>query len=477
MTSAVLAPVRVHARPDPTLNRWLWLVKWLLVLPHLVLLALLWPAFAVLSVIALVAIAITGRYPQPLFDFNVGVLRWTWRVAYYAYGALATDRYPPFSLGEHPEYPATLDIPYPPRLSRGLVLVKWFLALPHLLIVAVFIGAGTYLVSQTGQWALNLGGLIGLLTLAAGVALLFTGRYPQGLFDFILGLDRWVLRVAAYVGLMTDTYPPFRLDLGGPDPAAAAIVPTPPRTARPPAPWGAGRITAAVVGSLMILAGLGTAGGGITLGIIDQTRTDTGLISTSPVTIDIDAAAARLGPFDLTWTGPAEWTAASALGQVQVTGRAANTDTALFIGIGPAAAVADYLAGVRTAQLTPLGAVITATDGPADTPANPPAAQGFWSAASSGTGAQTLTWSSAPGSWTLVIMNADGSAGVRATATLAAAAPALASLVLALLITGALLALSGAGLVIAATMTRRHHAPTAPPFDPTHTLTRGTGPS
>ena len=374
MTSAVLTPVRVHARPDPTLNRWLWLVKWLLVLPHLVLLALLWPAFAVLSVIALVAIAITGRYPQPLFDFNVGVLRWTWRVAYYAYGALATDRYPPFSLGEHPEYPATLDIPYPPRLSRGLVLVKWLLALPHLLIVAVFIGAGTYLVSQTGQWALNLGGLIGLLTLAAGVALLFTGRYPQGLFDFILGLDRWVLRVAAYVGLMTDTYPPFRLDLGGPDPAAAAIVPTPPRTARPPAPWGAGRITAAVVGSLLILAGLGTAGGGITLGIIDQTRTDTGLISTSPVTIDIDAAAAQLGPVDLTWTGPAEWTAASALGQVQVTGRAANTDTALFIGIGPAAAVADYLAGVRTAQLTPLGAVITATDGPADTPANPPAA-------------------------------------------------------------------------------------------------------
>ena len=456
MTSAVLIPVRVQARLDPTLNRWLWLVKWLLVLPHVVLLALLWPAFAVLSVIALVAIAITGHYPHALFGFNVGVLRWTWRVAYYAYGALATDHYPPFSLGEHPDYPATLDIPYPPRLSRGLVFVKWLLALPHLLIVAVFIGAGTYLVSQTGQWAMNLGGLVGLLTLAAGVALLFTGHYPQGLFDFILGLDRWVLRVAAYVGLMTDTYPPFRLDLGGSDPATATLAPKPPPIATPAPAWRVGRVAAAVGGSLLILAGLGAAGSGIALGVVDHTRTDTGLISTPPVIIDTAAAAAQLGPVDLSWTGPAEWTAAAALGQVQVTARAANSDAALFIGVGPAADVADYFADVRTAQLTPLGEVRTAADSVPVRPATPPAAQSFWAAASDGTGTQTLTWASAPGTWTVVIMNADGTAGVQAIATLAAAAPALASLVLALLITGAGLALCGAGLVTAAAIPRRN---------------------
>lgn len=210
-TSVPARPVRVTARLDAPLSRWLWLVKWILVIPHYVVLFFLWIAFTLVSVIAFFAILFTERYPRALFDFNVGVLRWSWRVAYYSYGALATDRYPPFSLREEPDYPARLDIVYPARLSRGLVLVKWWLlAIPHYIVMGFFLG-GWHL----GWWD---GGLVAVLTLIAAVILAFTEKYPRDLFDLIMGLNRWVLRVAAYVALMTDAYPPFRLDMGGAEP-------------------------------------------------------------------------------------------------------------------------------------------------------------------------------------------------------------------------------------------------------------------
>jgi len=229
-------PLQLTGELSPRLSRWLWLVKWLLAIPHCVVLFFLWIGFAVVSVVAFFAILFTGRYPRGLFDFNVGVLRWTWRVGFYSYSALGTDQYPPFTLKDAPDYPARLEVEYPESLSRGLVLVKWWLlALPHYLVVAVF--AGGDWAARTGlgnDWMWSSGGLVGLVGLLvffAGVVLLFTGRYPKSLYEFVLGMNRWVFRVAAYAARMTDAYPPFRLDMGGNEPptgtAGDSVLPTP----------------------------------------------------------------------------------------------------------------------------------------------------------------------------------------------------------------------------------------------------------
>ena len=230
-------PLQLTGEFSPRLSRGLWLVKWLLAIPHFVVLFFLWIAFAVSTVVAFFAILFTGRYPRSIFDFNVGVLRWSWRVGFYSHSALGTDRYPPFTLKDVPDYPAHLEVAYPKSLSRGLVLVKWWLlALPHYLVVAVFAGgawAGVNAANDDSGWTSGVG-LIDLLLLIAGVVLLFTGRYPKGIFDFVLGMDRWVYRVVAYAALMTDTYPPFRLDTGSQDsPPANAGVETPVPTPAP----------------------------------------------------------------------------------------------------------------------------------------------------------------------------------------------------------------------------------------------------
>ena len=223
-------PLGLTGELSPQLSRGLWLVKWLLVIPHVIALVFLWVAFVVLTVVAFFAILFTGRHPRAIFDFKVGVLRWSWRVAFYSYSALGTDRYPPFTLADVPDYPARLDVEYPQSLSRGLVLVKWWLlALPHYLVVAVFAGgalAGFNEANDDSAWTSG-GGLIGLLVLIAGVVLLFTGRYPKAIFDFAMGMNRWAYRVAAYAALMTDAYPPFRLDMGGQEPAPDTTAPDP----------------------------------------------------------------------------------------------------------------------------------------------------------------------------------------------------------------------------------------------------------
>jgi hypothetical protein len=219
MSAVSSHPIRVEGRLDPQLTRWLWLVKWLLAIPHFIALVFLFVAVVLLTIVAFFAILFTERYPRSIFDFNLGALRWAWRVVFYSYGALGTDRYPPFTLAPVSDYPASIEVPYPEQLSRGLVLVKWWLlAIPHYLVVGVFLGGGWF-VWKGGGWGGG-PGLIMLLVLFAAIALLFTTRYPRGIFEFVMGLNRWVLRVVAYAALMTDVYPPFRLDQGAEEPGA-----------------------------------------------------------------------------------------------------------------------------------------------------------------------------------------------------------------------------------------------------------------
>ena len=207
-------PVQVEANPEPAPGRWLWLVKWLLLLPHTVILIGLNIAFVVTTLVAYVIVLITGIYPESLHAFNVGVLRWNWRVGYYGFQVLGTDRYPPFTLADVPDYPARLTIPHPGRLPRWRPLVGWLLAFPHLMIVGAFTATSTTTAGATSvAWS-----LVSVLVLVAAVGLLFTARYLPGLWDLLVGVARWQLRVTAYVALLTAPYPPFRLDQGATEP-------------------------------------------------------------------------------------------------------------------------------------------------------------------------------------------------------------------------------------------------------------------
>src|SRR3954452_9025567 len=172
-TNASPYPLQLTGELSPKLSRGLWLFKWLLAIPHFIALIVLWVAFVAVSIVAFFAILFTGRYPRALFDFNVGVLRWSWRVGFYSYSALGTDQYPPFTLKDVADYPAHLEVEYPVSLSRGLVLVKWWLlAIPQYLIVGVFTG-GAWAAESGGNWWYASGGLVSLLVCFAGIALLF----------------------------------------------------------------------------------------------------------------------------------------------------------------------------------------------------------------------------------------------------------------------------------------------------------------
>ena len=185
-------PVVFDVEYPDRLSRWKIFVKWLLAIPHFIIVSLLLLVAGVLEFIAFFAVLFTKKWPRGLFDFTVQIYRWTANV--YAYGVLLLrDEYPPFS-GDRGQYPVSFEVEYREDLSRWLIFVKWLLVIPHLIVLA-FVGLAAYVV-----------------LVIAFFAILFTGRYPRGMFDFVVGTARWYFRTQAYAfWFMTDRYPPFSL--------------------------------------------------------------------------------------------------------------------------------------------------------------------------------------------------------------------------------------------------------------------------
>ncbi len=478
-------PVRVDATLDMPLSRWLWLVKWVLVIPHYLVLIFLWLAFVMLSVVAFFAILFTGRYPRGIFEFNVGVLRWTWRVQYYAIYGFGTDKYPPFTLADEPGYPAHLEIEYPAHLSRGLVLVKWWLlAIPQYIIVGLFTGSAVWFASQYGDSSINWAGfgVIGILALVAAVVLLVTGEYPRQVFDLVLGLNRWVLRVAAYAGLMTDKYPPFRLDMGGHEPAGTLTVPSPsgrapgelgpagpgpagpgpagpgpagpgpagpgPAAAAGPSGWTTGRIISAVIGAVLVVPSLGLLGGGAGALWVTTALRHSGYV-------DLGTQSYRTGGYALAsrqielYASPSGWDVVrSTVGTVRLQVTSAQGGTPVFVGIAPAGAADRYLSGVAYATVTGLTQGRPSYLGYAGgAPAVLPGHAGIWAVRAAGPGTQTLTWPMTSGRWTVVVMNADGSAAVNVKVGVGATLPVLPWVAAGLLTAGVIMLVGGALLI------------------------------
>ena len=461
-------PVHVDATLQPQLSRWLWLVKWILVIPHYIVLVFLWLAFLATTIVAFVAILVTGRYPRAIFEFNVGVLRWSWRVAYYAYGGLGTDQYPPFTLEERPEYPAHLEVSYPDHLSRGLLLVKWWLlAIPHYLVVGLFLGGGWYVASGQGDGQPDVGGwgLIPLLVLVAGVVLLFTGRYPRGVFDLVLGLNRWVLRVAAYASLMTDSYPPFRLDMGGtepgsgggvdlmPEPVSDSSAPVEQQAAPPPATpppatpgrWGAGRVIAVIVASLMLLTSFGllVAGGALTVAN-GPARDADGYLTSPSVELRTPGYALVTEDIEIRNDSTIVNLPERLLGTVKIEASAADGE--VFVGIADSGDAAAYLSGVgHSIVLEPVGQerdpAYEFNDGEAPTVL--PEDADIWEASAAGPGTQDVTFTPEEGDWAVVVMNADGGAPVEPSVKVGATLPLLDNLAYGLLGGGVVLLVGG----------------------------------
>jgi hypothetical protein len=181
--------------PEEGIARWRALFQGLLLIPHWIVLLFVYIGFFFVWIVVWFAILITGRYPRGMFDFMAGALRWTNRANGFQYWM--TERYPPFSLGEEPDYPIRTRIDYPPdgKIARWRVIVQYILAIPHFIVVGFLFIA---------EW---------IILVIAFFSILFTRKWPRSMFDFTVGILRWRTRANAYGYFwMTEEYPPFSLE-------------------------------------------------------------------------------------------------------------------------------------------------------------------------------------------------------------------------------------------------------------------------
>ena len=193
-TNTAEYPVRVELDHPLEVARWRPFFNWILAIPHMIVLYVLNLVLSIVVFVSFFVILFTGRLPRGLIDFQVMYWRYTWRTYSFAMGL--RGGYPPFDFqtnGSEPDV-ALLDVEYPERLSRLLIFVKWFLAIPHYIVLMLLMVAAFF------AW------MVGAL------AVLFTGRWPDSIHHLLVGLVRWTTRVYCYVYLLTDEYPPFSLD-------------------------------------------------------------------------------------------------------------------------------------------------------------------------------------------------------------------------------------------------------------------------
>lgn len=184
-------PVRFDVEYQESHSRLLLFFRWILAIPHLLLIYVLGALSNVCVLIAIFAILFTKKFPKGLYDFVVNIGRWQSNVA--AYAAMLRDDYPPFSW-EPGQYPVTYEVDYPGEFKRFAPLYKWILAIPNVIVL--------YIVMIVAV----------LLWVVAWFAILFTGKMPRGIHDFLVGTGRWAARSQAYYALMlTDQYPPFSM--------------------------------------------------------------------------------------------------------------------------------------------------------------------------------------------------------------------------------------------------------------------------
>ncbi len=185
-------PVRFDIDEPPSLSRWLWLFKWLLLLPHLIVLSIVGFVASIVTFILWVVIVITGKRPRGLFDFLLGYNRWSVRVgAYYMH---MTDEYPPFSMDELSTYPARLSVDYQESANRLTTFFRWILVIPQWIITGI------------------LGMVLWFVMFIHVIVVIFTGKPQSELFNFMVGVSRWSTRVNVYYSLMVDKYPPFSME-------------------------------------------------------------------------------------------------------------------------------------------------------------------------------------------------------------------------------------------------------------------------